>query len=100
MRPHIVTDEVHALSLLDLEGLRAAWRGRHGPPPPLRSVELLRLMLAWSIQAAAQGGLDGETPRRLQRRGPLQAERSEEPTSELQSIMRISSAVFRLKKKN
>src|SRR3546814_18764542 len=75
MMPHIGTDEVHALSLLDLEGLRAAWRGRHGPPPPpLRSVELLRLMLAWRIQAEAQGGLDRETRRQLQRRGPLQVE--------------------------
>ncbi len=38
--------QVGALAGLDLEGLRAAWRTRYGAPPPLRSVELLRLMLA------------------------------------------------------
>ena len=34
-----------------LDGLRAEWRRRYGAPPALRSVELLRLMLAWRIQA-------------------------------------------------
>ena len=38
-----VEREVEALNDLDLEGLRAAWRSRFGPPPALRSVELLRL---------------------------------------------------------
>src|SRR3546814_5168883 len=36
----------------------------------------------------------------LPRRGALADERSEEPTSELQSLMRISYAVFCLKKKH
>ena len=39
-----------------------------------RSVELLRLMLAWRLQAEALGGLDRESRRQLKRRGPLQAE--------------------------
>lgn len=69
-----VADAVAALASLDLEGLRAAWRGRYGRPPPLRSVELVRLMLAWRLQAQALGGLDRETRRQLQRRGPLQVE--------------------------
>jgi len=68
------TREVEALAGLDLEGLRGAWRARYGPPPPLRSVELMRLMLAWRLQAEAYGGLDRETRRRLKRRGALQVE--------------------------
>jgi hypothetical protein len=70
----VVAREVEALAGLDLEGLRAAWRGRYGCPPPLRSVELLRLMLAWRIQAEAFGALDRETRRRLKRRGATEAE--------------------------
>src|SRR3546814_5680109 len=41
------------------------------------------------------GALRGQ----LRRRGPVAADRSEEHTSELQSLMRISYAVFCLKKK-
>jgi hypothetical protein len=67
--------EVEALAQLDLEGLRAAWRSRGcGPVPSLRSPELLRLMLAWRIQAAMLGGLDPAIRRQLRRRGPLAAE--------------------------
>lgn len=62
---HAIAQEVHALDGLDLEGLRAAWRRRYGPPPKLRSVELLRLAFAWRIQAGALGGLDAATRRRL-----------------------------------
>ena len=69
-----VAREVEALGRLDLDGLRALWRERYGPPPRLRSVELLRLMLAWRIQAEALGGLDGETRRQLGRRGPVRME--------------------------
>ena len=61
-------EEVRALAPLDLEGLRARWRRQFGPPPRLRSVDLLRLMLAWRIQAEAQGGLDLATRRALQRK--------------------------------
>jgi hypothetical protein len=57
--------EVQALTSLDLEGLRAAWRRRYGAPPKLRSVEILRLMLGWRIQAEVFGGLDTPTRRRL-----------------------------------
>ena len=62
-----ITEEVRALLDLDLEGLRAEWRRRVGPPPTLRSPELLRRMLGWRIEAAASGGLDAETRRRLRR---------------------------------
>lgn len=54
---------------MGLEDLRAVWRERYGPPPKLRSPQLLRLNLAWRIQADAFGGLDAETRRRLRRGG-------------------------------
>jgi hypothetical protein len=63
--PQATADEVRVLGGLDLEGLRAAWRIRFGEPPKLRSPELLRLLLAWRIQADAVGGLDAATRRRL-----------------------------------
>lgn len=64
-----VAREVAALQSLGLEGLRAAWRERYGLPPKLRSPQLLRLSLAWRIQADAFGGLDAGTKRRLRRNG-------------------------------
>ena len=59
---------------LDLGGLRAEWARRFGAPPTLRSVPILRMLLAWRIQALAQGGLDAGTRRGLARKGRLQAE--------------------------
>ena len=56
-----ITEEVRALERLDLEGLRAEWRRRYGPPPRLRSSDLLARLLAWRMQAEAFGGLDAET---------------------------------------
>ncbi len=60
-----IAREVQALQGLDLEGLRAIWRRRFGVPPKLRSQELLRLAIAWRIQAQAFGGLDAQARRRL-----------------------------------
>ena len=68
-----ITEEVRALMRLDLEGLREKWRRLIGPPPALRSPELLRRMLGWKIQAAAFGGLDAETRRRLRRPAPTRS---------------------------
>lgn len=61
--------EVAALEAMGLDELRVVWRGRYGQPPRLRSPQLLRLNLAWRIQADAFGGLDAETKRRLRRGG-------------------------------
>ena len=66
--------QIEVLQGLDLEGLRDVWQQRYGPPPRLRSVELLRLSLAWRLQAEALGGLDRETRRKLKRSGALEAE--------------------------
>ena len=54
-----------ALERLDLRGLRDVWRDRWGTAPKLRSVDLLRRIIAWRIQAAAYGGLAPETRVRL-----------------------------------
>jgi hypothetical protein len=69
-----VREEVESLRALDLEGLRSRWRERYGIPPALRSVELLRHLLAWRIQAEAIGGLDAKTRRLLKTRAPVRRE--------------------------
>ena len=45
--------ELARVEVLDLEGLRAAWARLFGPPPPLRSVEILSRLIAWRLQAEA-----------------------------------------------
>ncbi len=69
-----IEEDIEKLSHLDLEGLRAAWRARFGPPPKLRSVALLRLSLAWRIQALRSAGLDPNLCRQLRKRGRIQSE--------------------------
>jgi hypothetical protein len=61
--------EVAALEGLDLHALRDKWRERFGAPPKFRSTEMLRLLLAWRIQAVALGGLDRDTRDALSRTG-------------------------------
>jgi len=65
---------VAEIDLLDLEGLRRFWGQRYGAPPPLRSVPILRMLLAWRVQSEALGGLDGESRRTLGRKGKVRAE--------------------------
>ena len=60
-----VTEEVRALERMDLQALRFIWAKHFGDPPKMRSPELMRLMLAWRMQAAVFGGLDAATRRRL-----------------------------------
>lgn len=59
---------------MDLEQLRAFWEQRYGAPPPLRSVPILRQLLAWRVQAEVHGGLDYEVRRALRRTGAVAAE--------------------------
>lgn len=56
--------EVRALQGKTIDQLRAAWPARFGPPPRLRSGELLRRLLAERIQQEAFGR-DVELDRRL-----------------------------------
>jgi hypothetical protein len=72
MQPDVVTLQVRALAALDLEGVRAAWRVRYGAPPRLRSVQPMKRLLAWRIQAEAWGGLDA--PQALEHRLEVRAE--------------------------
>ena len=62
------------IEAIDLDALRAEWRQRYGAPPALRSEPILRMLLAWRVQAETFGGLDKETRQALSRSGPVQAE--------------------------
>lgn len=59
--------EIAQLRDLGLAELRAFWAERLGEPRQLTSTELTRRWLAWELQAAAQGGLDASSRRRLRR---------------------------------
>lgn len=63
-----------ALEPLSLVELREEWSKHFGQVPSLRSPDLLRLILAWRLQAKAHGGLDLATRRKLKRTGPVFAE--------------------------
>lgn len=67
---HLVAE----IERMDLEQLRKVWRERFSAPPSLRSVPIMRLQLAWRIQAEAFGGLDADTRRALVRSGPVEPE--------------------------
>jgi hypothetical protein len=69
-----LSQEVETLERLDLHELRDEWQRRFGPIGRFRSTELLRLVLAWRIQATALGGLDPDTRKALARKGPIEAE--------------------------
>ena len=49
-------------------------RNFYGAPPPLRSEPILRMLLAWRVQADAFGGLDPETRKALARIGAVEPE--------------------------
>jgi hypothetical protein len=66
--------DIVALESLSLGELRAEWAKHHGAVPALRSPDLLRLILAWRLQAKAHGGLNVGLRRKLKRRGPALAE--------------------------
>jgi hypothetical protein len=66
--------QVAEIAHMDLDALRAAWRRRYGAPPPLRSTPIMRMLLAWRVQAEAHGGIDRETRRTLARTGSIAPE--------------------------
>lgn len=69
-----IDDLVVEIGQMDLEALRVAWGQRYGALPPLRSVPIMRMLLAWRIQAEIHGGLDAETRRLIARTGRVKAE--------------------------
>lgn len=58
-------DEIAALDALSSAELRLRWSALTGTPVPRVSPALLRLALAWELQARAHGGLARETTRTL-----------------------------------
>lgn len=67
-------DEIHEIEGLDLDQLRSLWARRYGVPPSLRSVPILRMLLAWRIQEDMLGGLTPDLRRTLARKGPVRVE--------------------------
>ena len=57
--------EIAQLDGLGLQELRDLWSERIGSPPHFASTEVMRLWLAWELQAKARGGFDPATRRRL-----------------------------------
>ncbi len=57
--------DVTSLENMGLNELRDVWRSHWGRPPPLRSPGLLRLTIAWRLQAQNLGGLDRNIRRAL-----------------------------------
>ena len=49
-----VEELVAAIGNMDLEALRKAWGQRYGAPPPLRSVPILRMLLAWRVHPGSR----------------------------------------------
>jgi len=58
-----ISEEVRAVSLLELPALRAAWQARWGEVPRYRSRDMLARAMAYRIQAEGFGDLPGP-PRR------------------------------------
>lgn len=67
-----VEAEVRALDGMDLGQLRETWSRRIGAAPRLRSPRLLRLHLAWRLQAYGQGGLEAGVVRALKEKEEVQ----------------------------
>jgi Protein of unknown function (DUF2924) len=72
-----LSTQLAVLAQADLPSLRGYWQARWGTPPPLRSVDLLRLSIAWRLQAEDLGGLDRAAKRQIARTGRLQPEGQE-----------------------
>lgn len=74
MKQEELEDLVSSIGTMDLDGLRKLWGKRYGAHPSLRSEPIMRMMLAWRVQAEAFGGLDEETCRILSRSGAVEPE--------------------------
>jgi hypothetical protein len=63
-----------SIGTMELDDLRSLWARRYGGRPLLRSVPIMRMVLAWRIQSEALGTLDASTRRMLARSGAPDAE--------------------------
>ena len=59
--------EIERIEGMSLQDLRTLWTSRWGAAPRFRSVDLLRRLIAWRLQAELFGGLDADTKRLLRR---------------------------------
>lgn len=66
-RKLLVADAVAAIAAMPLAELRIEWERRYGAAPRHRSVDLLRRVLAWRVQADVHGGFDATTRKLLAR---------------------------------
>jgi len=64
-----VEQEIARLAMLSSADLKDTWRRLTGTPLPRVSPAMLRLAVAWEIQARAYGGLSRETQRKLDQLG-------------------------------
>ena len=64
---------MQAIEVMNLEELRVVWQTHFGPPPALRSVDLMRLMLSWRLQARTYGGVDAALRRKLRSKAAADA---------------------------
>lgn len=69
-----IAEWIRDIEQMGLDALRQLWRKRYGPIPRLQSVLIMRMMLAWRIQADAYGGMDTKTKKALARSGRAEAE--------------------------
>jgi hypothetical protein len=60
VRIDAVEAEIRLIERMPLPELRALWVSRWGFAPRFRSVDLLRRLIAWRLQAELFGGLDAE----------------------------------------
>jgi hypothetical protein len=67
-----VSRDVATLAAMPLAELRNEWERRYGVAPRHRSVDLLRRVLAWRIQADVYGGFDTATRRMIEKDGPVE----------------------------
>ncbi len=68
-----LTATLRAIEAMNLEELRALWQAHFGPPPALRSVDLMKLVLSWRLQARTYGGLDPALRRKLKSKSAADA---------------------------
>lgn len=66
MTPKKLREELAALDSMDVAELAERWAKLTARPVPLVSVALLRLALAWELQATVHGGLSRQSQQRLE----------------------------------
>ena len=69
-----VEDEIAALEAMDLTQLRAEWKHRVGAPTRMRSPDLMRRLLAWSLQAEAEPWAVADLEQALRRARPARTQ--------------------------